>query len=359
MSNAGQAKLIVGSQGGKFCFFDAETLERLGELNDIRLQPHEVSYDPLRRVAYVGIAYRSGGYGEENPKGHEIAVIDVDAMKVTGYIEIAPHFGAHDVEYDPHRDLLYAGVESVAGLPGDNRNGLVIIDPEKREVVGNIPTKAPNTHWISLTAAGRRAYLAHKEYEAVSVLDLEKRCLLEEIAVRGGTEEIAASPDGRWVYAATPKMSLFLNLAKGEIRPLDPEPDAPTPALIKIDTATNTIVDRLEFQELLAAVWVASEGKVFVTEYRFPESDSSAVAPGRVHIIDGDSFKVLYSVECDELPFTTRTTSGGERAFVTNLKTGTVTVVDVLAGQVTHTLDINTGGLLGGVHPLAYVPAES
>lgn len=352
--------LIVGSQAQKFDFFDAESLEKMGTLEGVMAQPHEVAYDPTRRLAYVGITYRSGGYGEDNAKGHELAVIDVDKHEVVDYIELAPYFGAHDVDYDPATDLIYAGVESVGGLPGDDRNGLVIIDAKSRKVLGNIATKAPNTHWFALSPDGGRAYLAHKEYDAISVLDLRKRQVITEIPTRGGCEEIATSPDGRWAFAATPKMSLTLNLARGEITPVTPLPGAPKPTLIKIDTVTNTIVGRVEFQDLIAAVWVSSEGKVFVTEFVFlgPDVASDGPTPGRINIVDGESLTVLHSVECDELPFTTRTSPDGKRAFVANLKTGTVTVIDVDAGRRIATLESNVGKKMGATHPLAYAPGR-
>jgi DNA-binding beta-propeller fold protein YncE len=351
--------LVVGSQAQKFDFYDAETLEKLGELRDILPQPHEITYDSKRGLLYVAICYRSGGYAEDNAKGHELAVIDVTKMEVVDYIELAPYFGPHDVEYDEATDLIYTGVESVAGLPGDERNGLLIVDPSTRKVVQNIPTSAPNTHWISLTAGGKRAYLAHKEYPAITVVDLEARKVLQEIEIPGGCEEVSSSPDGRFVYVAAPKMSLELNLMRGEIRPASAPPGAPNPALVKIDTETNTVVGRLEFPALLAATWVGADGTVFVSEFRFPAEDAEpgSVAAGYLNVIDGETFELRTSIACGDLPFTTRTNEDVTRAFVTNLKGGTVSVVDLAKGEVVATLENNVGGMFGGTHPLAYIPA--
>ena len=351
--------LVIGSQAQKFDFYDAVTLEKLGELSDILPQPHEVTYDSKRGLLYVAICYRSGGYAEDNAKGHELAVIDVAKMEVVDYIELAPYFGPHDVEYDGATDLIYTGVESVAGLPGDDRNGLLIIDASTRQVLQNIPTSAPNTHWITLTADGKRAYLAHKEYPAVTVVDLESRTVLQEIEIPGGCEELCSSPDGRFVYVAAPKMSLELNLMRGEIRPAPAPPGAPNPALVKIDTATNTVVGRLEFPALLAAVWVGADGTVFVSEFRFPSEDAEpgAVAAGYLNVIDGEDFTLKTAIACGDLPFTTRANEDCTRAYVANLKGGTVSVVDLEKEQVVATLENNVGGMFGGTHPLAYIPA--
>jgi YVTN family beta-propeller protein len=236
----------------------------------------------------------------------------------------------------------------------------VIIDAKSRKVLGNIATKAPNTHWFALAPDGSRAYLAHKEYPAVTVLDLHRREVITEIPTRGGCEEIATSPDGRWAFAATPKMSLTVNLALGQITPVTRQLGDPTPALIKIDTKSNTIVGRLEFKDLIAAVWVSSEGKVFVTEFVFPDPESASddPTPGRINIVDGESLTLLHSIECDELPFTTRTSPDGSRAFVANLKTGTVSVIDVAAGKRIATLESNVGKKMGATHPLAYAPGQ-
>jgi YVTN family beta-propeller protein len=91
---------------------------------------------------------------------------------------------------------------------------------------------------------------------------------------------------------------------------------------------------------------------------RFPDPGQTASGPvrGRVHVVDPDSMDLLASVEADELPFTTRCSPDGSTAFVANLKTGSVTVVDLDSYEVTATLDNNIGPAFGGSHGMCFVP---
>lgn len=348
--------LMVSSQFGcTLDFFDATTLEKLTTVPDLVAQPHEMVYDAGRRLAYLAHTYRAGAYGEGKPKAHEISVIDADAREVVDVIDLAPHEAPHDIEYDPATDLIYTGVES-----GDAGNGIVIVDAGTREVVGTIPLQARNAHWMCLTPDGSKAYVAHKEAPVLSVADLRARRQLGEIASPGGAEEIDCSPDGRFVFAATPMMSLVINVSQGRLNKATPPAGTPSPRLLKIDTATDEIVGQLDFDEYLSALRVAPDGRVVVTEFRFPEPGTTpdGPVPGRVHVVDPESLRLLASVEVEELPFTTRFSADGGTAFVANLKTGSVSVVDLTSYRVVATLDNNIGPGFGGTHGMCLVPGR-
>jgi DNA-binding beta-propeller fold protein YncE len=348
--------LMVASQFGcTLDFFDATTLEKLHTVPDLVAQPHEMAYDGGRRLAYLAHTYRAGAYGEGKPKAHEISVIDVDARAVVDVIDLSPYEAPHDVEYDAAADLIYTGVEL-----GSAGNGIVVIDAGTRKIVAAIPLHAKNAHWMALRPDGAKAYVAHKEAPVISVADLRRRRQLGEIPSPGGAEEIDCSPDGRFAFAATPMMSLVINVSQGQLNKATPPPGTPSPRLLKIDTATDEVVGQLEFDEYLSALRVAPDGRVLVTEFRFPAAGTTPDGPvrGRVHVVDPESLELLASVWVDELPFTTRFSADGGTAFVANLKTGSVSVLDLSTYEVVATLDNNIGPGFGGTHGMCLVPAR-
>lgn len=347
--------LIVASQfGQKLDFFDATTLAKLQTIEGLLAQPHEIAWDAKRRLAYMTHTYRTGAYGEGKPRAHELSVIDPAARAVVDVIDLQPYYAPHDVEYDASADLIYTGVETQNG-----RNGIVIVDPDSRAVVGNIALDARNAHWLCLTPNGAKAYVTHKEAPFVTVVDLRERRQLGTIPSPGGAEEIDCAPDGRHVYAATPMMSLLVNVSQGQLNKRTPPPGTPMPRVLKIDVERDEVVAQRDFEEYVSAIRVAPDGRVIVSEMRFPEPAAPPGGPvaGRVHVLDGKTLEVLASVVAQELPFTVRCSPDGATAYVANLKTGSVTVIDLASYEVLATLENNVGPAFGGSHGLCYVPA--
>jgi DNA-binding beta-propeller fold protein YncE len=177
----------------------------------------------------------------------------------------------------------------------------------------------------------------------------------------GGAEEIDVAPDGRYAFAAAPMMSLTINVSRGQLAKRTPAPGTPSPRVLKIDTTTNTVVDQTEFTEYVSAIRVAPDGRVIVSEMQFPEPDAQSRGPvnGRIHVINPDTMQLLATIPGQELPFTVRCNPESTVAFVANLKTGSVTVVNLDDYSVVATLDNNVGPGFGGSHGLCYVPALS
>ena len=166
------------------------------------------------------------------------------------------------------------------------------------------------------------------------------------------------SPDGRYVFAAAPMMSLVVNVSQGQLNKRTPPPGTPLPRVLKVDIVTNTVVDEIVFDEYVSAIRVAPDGRVIVSEMRFPDPEGpKAPIAGTIYVIDPDSMKLLAAVPGEELPFTIRCTPDSATAFVANLKTGSVTVIDLSTYTVRDVLDVNVGPAFGGSHGLCYVPA--
>ncbi len=328
--------VAVASSKGTVDFFDVASGEKLGRVDGLTAEPHELTWDRGRRRAYLSHTYRSGFYNGAGEKGHEISAIDVDAMVLLSVYDVAPYISPHGVEYNRHDDLIYAGVEESS--PG--RNGLVVVAPDGR-VVGNIPTRATNTHWLAFATDGRTAYTSHKEYPNLSVLDLSTRKQIDEIPLPGGAEE-DVSRDGRWLFAVTPS----LPAQRGAHEPARTRNDVPR--LVKIDLASGNVVGEAELGAGISAIRATGDGRVLVGQ--LPLGSPDAGTDGFLHVVDTESMVVKASLALERGPFTSRITDDDTTAFVANTIAGTVSVVDLGTYCVTRTLSSTPDPSWGGTH---------
>ncbi|WP_236792126.1 YncE family protein [Amycolatopsis sp. GM8] len=360
MTATGSAgKLLVSSSTAKnLDFFDLRTGEKLDTITDLIAEPHEMAYDARRRRAYIAHTYREGVYDQDVPKGHEITVVDVDTHRVEKVIDAAPYYAPHDVEYDPELDLILTGIEDFEG-----RRGVVLIDAESHEIVGNVPTEARNCHWLALVP-GRKVFVTHKEAPIISVVDLVNRRLEASIEVPGGAEEIDASPDGDFVYAVTPRMKVDVDLGgSGHFFRPRRDPSDPVPRLVKIDVETNQIVGEIEMDDYQIGLRAGHDGMLYASCMNNMERPGASVDlktlprnDGKLNIVTTKDMSLVGSVLVDALPMTIRVTPDNSTAWVASLATGRVTVVDVRTRQRIDDLDNNAGGAYGGTHGMILLP---
>lgn len=318
--------------------FDYSTGASLGTVTDLIPQPHELAADNAGRRLFVSHTYRSGAYGSGAEQGHEISIIDVDERAVTDVIDIHPFVAPHGLRYCAATGLLYAGVES-----SDAGNGILIVDPERRAVVGSVATAAPNTHWLAVTSSGDRAYASHKEAPLISVLDLQSRKIVETVELPGGAEEVDVSPDGRFLYAVTPHQTTPA-----------PEDHLP-PRLVKIDTSTFQVVGELELERACAAVHVGSNGAVYVTRLT-PVGQPFGSAQGALYVIDAETMTLRGTIPLDHESFTMREAPDGNTVAVSNGASDTVSVVNTTTVELERTLTVaRCPGPFGGTHGMAFV----
>ncbi|MEU3031626.1 YncE family protein [Streptomyces incarnatus] len=333
--------LAVVSQGSStVTFFDAVGHGRLGGL-PLPSQPHELCYDPARRLLYASITYRSGYYHANAGRARELVVIDPDARRIVDTVDLAPDHAPHGIRLDPVRDLIWISVEATAEETG----GLLALDADTRERVRRVPVHAPGPHWFALTPDGRRAYSANKEAPFVSVADLETGESLEPIAVPG-SEGIDISPDGRHVYVAAPK---------GDYHP----GTVPGAGVRIIDTATGRTVRTLATDNVVFPVHTTSQGLLLAGELRVTAgSDGASLGAqqgGVLHISDAEG-EPLGRLPVGAFPLTITSSPDGRLGYVAAILDSTVTVVDLAEMKVVTTLEVEHEGE-SGAHGLAYIPA--
>ncbi|RFB38011.1 YncE family protein [Brevibacillus sp. VP] len=336
---------VVSSNGRNIHFFDAKTYEKVGKVTSPIPEPHEVCIDSRRQLLYVSITYRSGIYGHAKENGHEILVIDIPTFTLLDTIDISPEFAPHGLAFDERNDLLYASVES-------NGGGVIVIHPDTRQVINRISTGAKGSHWFVIHPEGTKGYSANKEAPFISVLDLRKKELMKKISVPFGSEELAISPNGHRVYVPSPSLSS------------DHKNEQPT--LSMIDTETDVIIKTIAFSDIIHPVHVTIDGKVLLGHLRYQEKPSAITkdivdsVPGYVSILDGETLQVLGTVEIDLFPLNIRSSSDGTIGYVSNFKSGTVSVLDLIHYKKIHTLkldqqDQSVPSIHPNAHGIAYI----
>lgn len=320
-------------------FFDYGGGEHLGTVTGLIAQPHELAADSERRRLFLSHTYRAGAYNSGGAPGHEISIIDVDTQSVVDVIDTHPFVAPHGLRYHAATGLLVASVER-----SDAGNGVLLIDPERREVVDQIPTEAPNSHWVAINEAGDRAYVSHKEAPFVTALDLTARSVLGTVELPGGAEEVDLSPDGRYLYAPTPHQTT-------------PAPDNhATSRLVQIDTATLTVVGSVRLERANSALRVGADGTVYVTRMT-PTGRPFGTEPGALYVIDPTTLTVRGAIPLGRESFTIREAPDGRTVCVANGASGTVSVVDLATLTVARTLTVTPNPDLpfSGTHGLAFV----
>jgi DNA-binding beta-propeller fold protein YncE len=340
----GDQLAVVSQTGATITLFDAVS-GRARTVLDVIPEPHELLFDPQRRVLYCSHTYRGGFYDANTGRNHVVSVIDPDTGRIVEVLDLSPEHGPHGLVLDPVRRLLYVSVE--AGP--DRSGGVVVLDADTRQVVRRIDTLAPGPHWFVIDPDGVRGYVSNKEAPFVTVVELATGELVDKIGVPGA-EGITISPDGSTVALATPKADL------GRL--------AADPGVALIDTRSGSIVRTLVTEHAVMPVYWTATGLLLLAQRPTPGADGQR-RPGRLSVWKGSSATEMReqgTVEVGVSPLTMTSTPDGDRAYVAASLSSTVSVVDLTdptKPTVVDTLAVDTPPDSLGAHGLAYVPAPA
>lgn len=344
---AGDVLAAVSQSGPTVSFFDAASDRLLGSV-EVLAEPHEICFDPTRRLLWCTNTYEAGYYRANSGRRSQLTVIDPDARRIVEVVDIAPELGPHGLSLDAERGRLYVSVEGAEGGSG----GVVIIDTASRRPIGRIDTGAFGPHWFVASPDGTRGYASNKEAPFVSVLDLVAGELIDRIEVPGG-EGLAVSADGSRVYVAAPFAGGFNGGG----------PDA-TPGIRVIDTELRRVVDVLATDNVVVPVHVTATGKVLAGELRTapaagPDPSGRASrpvqAPGRLTVFSADTHKRLGDIEMGRFPLTITSSPDGALAYAAGVIDSTVDVIDLESLRRLARLELPKLAD-AGAHGLAYIP---
>lgn len=308
-------QLAIASQDASTITFFATDTWTPTTVLDVVAQPHELLFDHDRGLLLCSHAYRSGFYGDFTERAHEVSLIDPDTHRVVDVV---------DVSHAPHGlalkdDLLYVSVEASEHETG----GIVVVDLDKRKVVDRLDVHAHGPHWVTLN--GGKAYTSNKEARFVTSVDLATKTA-ERIDVPGS--EGIASDGGRYVYVSTPVLG-----AQGVDR-----------GVRVIDTEVDRVVRILPTEEYPMPVQVVGD-LVLVGE-------NSLTGNGSLSVFR--DFERVARIGVGRFPLTLESSPDGRTAYVSNLMSGTVSVVDLEALAVTRELVLAEPGT-AGPHGLAHL----
>jgi YVTN family beta-propeller protein len=298
-----QGVLLIDKLGGHVRFFDPTSL---GERSNLELpkNPHDFALSADHRLAYVPI-YGPGVYNRNPEPGHELYVLDLAERKVANVIDLSPYRSPHGVQIDGN-GMVYVTAEL------DRK--ILVIDGKAGRIVDTIAHEGAG-HWLAVLPDGKKAYVANKDDKPfVSVLDLAARKQIGTVPMPRGTQGITASPDGKRVIAM----------------------DIARPEIAVIDTATDTVLDRIALADTTDAAYKAyysPDGKWLLT-----------MAGSSISIFDAANLRSSQrTLKVGASPMGIGFSADGKTALVANHGDGTVSVVDIAAATVTRTFKAGTG----------------
>lgn len=297
--------LLIDKLGGYVRFFDPVTFKERSSIK-VATNPHDFALSADGKTAYVPI-YGDGIYGRNPNPGHEVVIIDIDAAKVVGSIDVSPYRAPHGIQIDD-RGTIY--------VTSDLDRKLLVIDPKARAVKQVIDTQG-TTHWIGILPDGSKIYATNKnDPPFVSVIDVKRGAVTGKISVAGGTQGVAVSPDGTRVIV----------MASAE------------PTALVIDPSTDTIVDRISLTDQKTGGYKAyftPDGKRLLTM----NAGSSLI-----NILDASNLHGMqHTVKVGKDPMGFAFSADGKTALSANHGDGSVTVIDLEKMQAVTTFQAGTG----------------
>lgn len=169
------------------------------------------------------------------------------------------------------------------------------------------------THGVGVLPNGRKAYVASRSSDEVSVVALSQRKVIKQINVGGRSHHIAVSPDGRWVY-----VTVYSN-----------------DTVAVIDTGTDTLTTTIPVGAgPTYTVFAPGGGQAYV----------SSKQAGVISVIDTDRMKVIKEIRAGKQPDHLALTPDGRTLYVTNRGSNDVSAIDTRNDRVVATIPVGKGG---------------
>lgn len=136
-----------------------------------------------------------------------LTVIDVPGLRVARTVDLGEHRAPHGIVFLPGDRLVAVTCEQTRHV--------VVVDVVEGAVRHAVPTEAPRSHMIGVTADGTRGYTGNMGDHTVSELDLTTHRFVRSFPVPAVPEAINVTPDGREVWVGSNQT--------GQVSVLDPD----------------------------------------------------------------------------------------------------------------------------------------
>jgi DNA-binding beta-propeller fold protein YncE len=268
---------------------------------EVGINGHEVTVSKDGRFAYVPI-YGNSGVGKAGTDGTHVDVVDLNAHKLVGSIDLGKGLRPHAAHFGADGNL-YVSTEL--------SNSITAIDPQARKVIWSAPTGQDESHMFVMSRDGSRAYTSNVGPGTVSVVDLKQKRTVEVISVAKTVQRISMSIDGKHVFTH----------------------DQGAPRIAVIDTATNKVSGWIQVPKVVYATTPTPDGKHLIAV-----SDA-----GKLFAIDLAAMKVDKTFDIPDGGNVVTITPNGKTAYVSCRTTGKIAVLDLAAWQMKAEITLTPG----------------
>ena len=295
--------LLIGNKGeDTVSFVDLDTGQERARVATGRA-PHEIAISPNGKQAAV-VAYG----------GTTLDIFDVRKAALVKRIDIAPNAAPHGIVW------LKSGVLVVAA---EKSKSVAIVDPGRGSVEA-IPTDQAGSHMLVVSPDQHTAYVANILAGTVSVIDLQRKWKVADIAVGGNPEGLAITPDGKYLWVG----------------------DDSGPRVRVVDLATQQTIETLPTDSIAIRIAISPDGRSAII---------SNMASGTLNIFDVATRKPVRTVsvsgERAAMQVTLNFSRDGKRLYVAETGRNTVAEVDLATGTVLRRIAAGRNGDGLGIAP--------
>jgi YVTN family beta-propeller protein len=285
--------LVVNKHEDTVSFVNPETLECIAAVGTGH-DPHEVIITPDQRFAYLS------NYA---PPGDTISVIDLPRREHVLQIPTGRFTRIHGAAIAPNGNHAYF----TAGQTGY----VVEIDLRTNTVTRGILTHGEVSHMVLVSPDGERLCTANIGSRDVSVIERKSGDLITRVPCDAGCEGLAFTPDGEFLWAA--------NQEAGNIT--------------VIDAGRNEVAGTMACPGTPLRIRFAANGELALV--------SNWVAQGEVVAINVAERREVKRLAVGNQPIGVEISPDGRRAFVTNMSSDEIHVIDM--GDLTVASVFHTG----------------
>jgi YVTN family beta-propeller protein len=282
---AARTLLISNTKSDSASVIDTETLEVIGTIPLGKGKPNRIVFHPDGKIAWV--VY---------DKSHDLGIIDVDGRRLVKRVKIGGN--PYNLAFTPDGSHLVV-LDWASDISTDE---VIFYDLRAEKIDWRVEVSTWPAHAI-FSRDGKTLYVSGETAGDVTVVDVVKREAVARIVHGGGDAMgLALSADGKVLYAAA-----------GENK-----------AIVKIDTATNKEIGRIELPGIVHEATLTTDGKFMYTTLR---------KANRIVVVRTADDKIVARIPQKGYPDLVTMEPTGRYALVTNRYADHVSVIDL----ATHT----------------------
>ncbi|MEK7770314.1 MAG: beta-propeller fold lactonase family protein [candidate division NC10 bacterium] len=279
---AGAATLFVtNTRSDSISIIDTSTLEVTGTIPLGKGKPNRVAFHPDGKTAWV--VY---------DKSHDLGVVDAETGKLVRRVKIGGN--PYNLAFTPDgRTLCVLDWSSET-----SKDEIIFYDLAAGRIDGRVEVSTWPAHGV-FSRDGKLLYVSGETAGDVTVIDMASRAIVARLVHGGGDAMgLALTADGKTLYAAA-----------GENK-----------TILKIDTATNTIVGEIGLPGVVHEATLTLDGAFLYTTLR---------GANRIVVVRTEDDTIVATIPQKGYPDLVTMEPSGRHALVTNRHADLVSVIDL------------------------------